>query len=123
MMILTRRRSKPRRGPVIDPDFRAFIRCFGCIVCTAGLLVGQCDAWDTYRLDRQQRSLTECAHVGRRGLGQKCSDRECVPLCRFHHTTGINSHHTLGKRFWSHHGLSRHALIAELQRLYALEAL
>lgn len=27
----------------------------------------------------------EADHAGARGLGQKCSDRECIPLCSAHH--------------------------------------
>jgi hypothetical protein len=27
----------------------------------------------------------EADHAGRRGLGQKCDDRECIPLCAKHH--------------------------------------
>jgi hypothetical protein len=66
--------------------------------------------------------MTECAHVGRRGLGQKCSDYESLPLCAVHHRTGRESHHRLGKRFWAFHCLSRVALVTELRRVYALES-
>lgn len=29
--------------------------------------------------------VIEADHVGRRGVGQKCSDRETIPLCSRHH--------------------------------------
>lgn len=112
-------RLKPRRGRVVDPLYRDFVRCFGCIVCTRGLLIGQCDAWDGLDLTGPfQRHRTECCHVGRRGLSQRCSDRESLPLCGLHHTWGILSHHRLGKRFWSVWKLNRAELIRELNRLY-----
>lgn len=110
---IPRRRAKPRRGPVVDPKFRAFVRTFGCIACWLTLV--QTVEWNS----GCQKSPTECAHVGQRGLGQKCSDCESLPLCRDeHHQNGPESHHVLGKRFWSFHGLNRRVLIAELNRLY-----
>jgi len=68
-----------------------------------------------------QTTPTEAAHVGERGLGQKCSDRETIPLCAAHHRTGPESHHVLGKKFWQHHGLDRDEIVAELNRLYEKE--
>lgn len=65
---------------------------------------------------------TEAAHVGQRGLSQKCSDRETIPLCAFHHRTGPESHHRLGKLFWKHHGLDRYELIRELQSQFDMLA-
>ena len=112
-------RLKPRRGRVIDPLYRDFVRCFGCVACTRGLLTGLCDALHGIDLNIPvQKSFTECAHVGRRGLSQKCSDRESLPLCALHHRFGVESHHRLGKRFWQAHRLNRAALILELNRLY-----
>jgi len=61
------------------------------------------------------------AHVGLRGLGQKCSGWEVIPLCRAHHDRGMpTSHHELGKRFWGFHGLERYEVIRKFQRLYGL---
>jgi len=69
---------------------------------------------------RQQRCMLasahcngaiEAAHVGDRGLGQKCADREAVPLCAAHHRTGPGAHHVLGKKFWMFHGLHRDAVV------------
>ncbi len=67
------------------------------------------------------RRQSEAAHVGERGLGQKCSDRETIPLCAAHHRTGPESHHVLGKAFFTHHKLDKDAIVAELNRLYDLE--
>lgn len=65
--------------------------------------------------------ISEAAHVGERGLGQKCSDRETIPLCVEHHRTQPYAHHVLGKKFWAHHGLDKEAIVAELNRLYDQE--
>lgn len=106
--MITRRRLKPRRGPVIDPAFLKFVRTQPCSVpgCKPGFKAGPIEA----------------AHVGSRGIGQKCSDRDVIPLCaRLHHQVGPKSHHTLGKSFWQAHGLNRATLIHDLNRLYALD--
>ena len=101
---LTRPRLKrpgpPRRGRVRDRKYLAWIRRFACAVCL---------------LNRP----TEAAHVGRRGLSQKCSDRETIPLCAEHHRNGKDSYHKLGKRFWEHHGLDRDALIGNYIHEYS----
>jgi hypothetical protein len=115
---MVRLSAVPARKRGDDPLYRAFIRCFACVVCTQGLLIGQCDGWNEYG----QRSLTECAHVGRRGLSQKCPDCESLPLCgRLHHRTGKYSHHQLGKLFWGFYSLNRVDLIRQLQTLYRSE--
>lgn len=58
----------------------------------------------------------EAAHVGRRGLGQKCSDLEAIPLCSEHHRTGPAAHHVLGKWFWSFHSIDREAIIEKMNK-------
>jgi hypothetical protein len=111
------RRRPRKRQPGDDPAYRAFVRTFGCVVCFASKLI-------RLSLDGRnfQTSPTECAHVGRRGLSQKCPDCESLPLCAIkHHRIGPESHHRLGKRFWGFHGLNRVELIRELQALYRLE--
>ena len=108
---IPRKRAKPRRGPVVDLNYQAFVRTFRCVACFGKL----------YRRDFDVVH-PECAHVGRRGISQKCSDYECLPLCVSHHRTGRLSHHVLGKRFWTFHNLDRQALIAELNRLYDAES-
>jgi Putative HNHc nuclease len=52
--------------PVRSSAHLAFIRTLPCVCCgrTRGV---------------------QAAHVGSRGMGQKCSDLETIPLCDFHH--------------------------------------
>lgn len=91
------RPGPPRRGLVIDDAYRAFIRRQPCICCGS-------------------RKYIECAHVGLRGMGQKCSDYDTLPLCSWHHVQGPESHHVLGRRFWIVWGLDRHALIEKFNQ-------
>lgn len=93
-----------RKGQLVDDAYRAFIRTFPCVCCGS-------------------RKWIECAHVGARGIGQKCSDYETLPLCSAHHVQGPQSHHVLGKRFWIVWGLDRAALIAQYNELYRTRAL
>ncbi len=100
MKPIRKKRSEPRRGPVKDPAYLEWIRTQPCCICE--------------RLGVLQEGSTEAAHVGDRGLGQKCSDLEALPLCAWgHHRVGPYSIHVLGKRFWAHHGLDREALIQD----------
>lgn len=90
-------RSARSKG-LIDEDYKAWVRSLPCAVCRS---------WNI-----KQSTPTECAHVGLRGMSQKCSDRETLPLCVRHHEHGYKtSHHTLGKNFWNYHGINREALI------------
>ena len=109
---------KPRKHqPGDNPAYRAFVRTFGCVACYHQLL----PADET--LQWRQNSATECAHVGRRGLSQKCPDSESLPLCAIeHHRVGPESHHVLGKRFWGFYGLDRTGLIKQMQSLWAEES-
>lgn len=95
--------------PVRDPEYLAWIRMQWCIICE---YVTGSEAGTRH---------VEAAHVGRRGLGQKCSDNETVPLCVRHHRTGKDSHHVLGKNFWKHHGLDRDQMVRRLINLYMAE--
>lgn len=125
-------RRKPRRGRVKDEKYLAFIREWPCYICflqkirrLGGLSVPSHNpwwlrevwAWETARTC----GITEAAHVGIRGLGQKCSDREAIPLGEAHHRTGPDSHHVLGKKFWEHHKIDRDAAIAFFQAAYSME--
>ncbi len=109
--IKRKRPGKPRRGRIIDEDYKAFIAAQRCCICAL-----------YNHGDQAQLTPTEVAHVGVRGLGQKCSDRETIPLCAYDHREGSNSHHVLGKAFWAHHGLDRDKLIAKYQEAYAAES-
>lgn len=105
-----------KRGPKQDPEFMEFVHEFGCVVCHEGILLRDGPSC------RIQQSRTEGAHVGARGLGQKCEGREVLPLCGIeHHRLGPQSHHVLGKRFWEAHGLDKDKLLAELNELFEAE--
>src|ERR1700761_2541628 len=94
--------GNPRRGLVIDEKYKAWIRKQACVCCGT-------------------RRYVEAAHVGMRGMGQKCSDYETLPLCSAHHVQGPEAHHVLQKRFWSHWKLDRLKLIAGFNRRYKTE--
>jgi len=131
-----KRPGPARRGRVIDKPYLDYIRRLRCMLCYRDLLTPQADAekaahgekiwsprfppkWPSE--DCHQQTPTEAAHVGERGLGQKCSDRETLPLCMEHHRTGPASHHVLGKKFWKRWGIDRDSVIAELNRIYEME--
>jgi hypothetical protein len=102
------RLGPPRRGSEPDEAYKKWIRKFPCILSERF----------EHRTVRYVLSRIEAAHVGQRGLGQLCPDRECLPLCVWHHTEGPHSHHVLGKKFWAHWRLNRFALIAEFNARY-----
>jgi len=105
-----KRKGPPRRGRVLNPHYLDWIRGIRCVVCWLGGIISVTGF-------RQ----VEAAHVGKRGLGQKCSDEETIPLCPWHHREGWSSHHVLGKAFWGAHSLNRERLIASLQARYIQE--
>lgn len=125
-------RTRIRRRAVadIDPAYLDWIRTLRCIVCFLSSWVAFVDRGDDGVVRsgvRYEGALdaqcwpTEAAHVGNRGLGQKCPDQQTVPLCKVHHTEGRDAHHVLGRKFWEYHGLDRDALLSELQARYELE--
>jgi hypothetical protein len=64
----------------------------------------------------------EAAHTGDRGLGTKADDHRALPLCLFHHRSGKQSYHKLGRRgFEKFHQLDIEKLIQELNDWYAVE--
>lgn len=81
-------RSATRKKIGKDPAYLKWLQNQPCLVCNTR--------------KEQQRSRTEAAHVGLRGLSQKCPDREAIPLCRDHH----REQHRHGKKFWKDFGLS-----------------
>jgi hypothetical protein len=102
---IKQRRTKPRRGRVRDPKFLRWLhQGHACIVPGC------------------QNTDIEAAHIGARGFGTKCDDREAAPMCGIeHHREGPESHHKLGRNFWSHHGIDRDETIARLNREYESE--
>ena len=66
-----------------------------------------------------QPGPTECAHVGRRGLGQKSSDKETIPLSDVEHRIGPYSWHKLGPtKFQEHWNLDVNRLAAALHAAF-----
>jgi hypothetical protein len=64
----------------------------------------------------------EAAHVGPRALSRKQDDSETIPLCMFHHTSGNQSFHSLGRRrFEAVHKLDIEQLLRELKDWYEVE--
>ena len=69
---LRRKRTTPRRGPERDPAYLEFVRTQPCAARSAAV------GWEC-------RGPIHAHHAGARGLGQKCPDREAIPLCSRHH--------------------------------------
>lgn len=69
---LPSRRERPRRGPARDPEYLAWVRTQSCCARSA-------------REGEECRGRVQVHHAGPRGLGQRCSDREAIPLCARHH--------------------------------------
>lgn len=105
--MILRKYKAPRHDPRRDPAYLQWVRTLPCIVCFAWKLP-----------TNRQSGPVEAAHVGERGIGQKCPDTEALPLCVQHHRTGKHAHHVLGKRFWSFWKLDRHEMIAGFNREY-----
>lgn len=103
----TRRARIAGRKPLRDPEYLAWIRTLECSIPSCLM------HWRGHGI--------EAAHVGDRGLRQKCSDYEAIPLCAWHHRLSPLSHHRAGKRFWKYHGLDRDKIIAELNARYERE--
>ena len=106
------------RKPGDDPKYRNWINHLPCVVCMRGWLYSELAEAIAEAADLSAQPVSECAHVGTRGLGQKCSDRQSIPLCAVHRRTGPDAHHVLGKAFWAVHSLDRDDLIRKLQALY-----
>jgi hypothetical protein len=97
---MRRKALKPYRGRELDPKYLAWLRNQPCAVpgCTSHYI--------------------EAAHVGPRGFGVRCHDREAIPLCAGHHRNRADAHHRLGKRFWIFHELNRFDVIRDFNHRY-----
>ena len=97
-------RSHPRQGPDRCPEYLAWIRTLGCVVCARA---------------SGGATVIEAAHtnaLGARGIGQKTSDFSAIPLCSAHHRENLDSYHRLGEQGFSYtHGIDLHGLVPELQ--------
>lgn len=79
---IPRRRAKPRRGPLRDPGYLAFLREEGkCIACMMRL--GETYVRGTLKLIRPGNC--DPAHGPVNGMRSKGPDNEAMPLCRQHH--------------------------------------
>ena len=113
-------RSATRKKTGKDPAYLKWIRTLPCVCCAIG-------DWGPGWLEVLCRSLgavgvrLEAAHVGKRGLSQKCNDRETIPLCRWHHRTGPESHHRAAKRFWEIWAIDKTELIRKLNEKFEKE--
>jgi hypothetical protein len=112
-------RSATRKKVGKDSGYLEWLHSLPCVVCFVAYYRN--GIW-THEIDEDQRkrqvSRTEAAHVGDRGLSQKCPDREAIPLCRIHHRISPQSVHGLQKKFWPHWGIDRDKLVVELNRHY-----
>ena len=106
-----RRLGPPRRGSEPDDPYLKWIREQACAVC------------ELLSIRRSQFSFLkiEAAHVGERGMGQKCPDRQAIPLCIEHHTQGKHSYHRNARGFWAHWKLDRFELIEGFNARYEEE--
>lgn len=80
-----KKRFRPRLGPDRSPDYLAWIRTLGCVVC-ARVSSGSI--------------ISEAAHanvLGGRGMAQKTSDFSAIPLCAERHRINPNSYHRVGQ--------------------------
>lgn len=110
-------RSATRKKTGRDPAYLRWIRTLPCVCCE------QLNIIRLMKLAQAHgRSMdTEAAHVGERGLSQKCNDRETIPLCRWHHRTGPESHHRAAKRFWEIWAIDKTELIRKLNEKFEEE--
>lgn len=107
-------RSATKKRTSKDPAYLEWIRSLPCVVCARAIA-------KLGRTEFVQDTPTEAAHVGDRGLSQKCPDRETIPLCARHHREGTYSLHRLGKNWWKLRGIDKVALISELNARYEVE--
>ncbi len=111
-------RSATKRGIGKDPAYLKFIRSLPCCVC--------CVEWPPplvfgHRYPVAQKTRTEAAHTGPRGISQKSDDRTCIPLCAEHHREGRSAIHRVGNNFWTLHNIDSVKLIADLNARYESE--
>lgn len=89
-------RKRPRNFP-----YMLWIKTLPCAVCG--------------------RNNSEACHTGRRGLGQKAPDEQCIPLCPDHHRHQRDALDVAGpRRFQEMHGIDIQQLVARLQNAWQL---
>ena len=94
-------RSKKNRKRLRNIPYMLWIKTLPCAVCG--------------------RNGAEAAHTGRRGLGQKAPDEQCIPLCPDHHRHRRDALDVAGpRRFQEIHGIDIMALVERLQNAWNL---
>lgn len=126
-----RRTGKPRRSSrELNPEYLDWIRGQPCWACHAPLYAIFGVLFDgfvavTEPFKGRQKSPTEAAHVGLsgkpRGMSQKCSDEEAIPLCgEEHHREGPQSIHKIGpSAFFELHQADRDEVIRGFQEAWS----
>jgi hypothetical protein len=124
---------KPKRRPGFDdPKYQKWLRAWPCLACFAhwceytdvSFTTAARERWYwavRFLRDTTQCGPTEVAHVGVRGLGQRCKDRDALPLGVGHHRIDKDAAHVLGKKFWAYHGIDRTEALEMLRRIYKEE--
>ena len=96
-----KRRSKPRRGPLRDPEYRKWLKYEYCAIGEAYGSEG-CTG------------VTDPAHTENNGMGSKGPDSSCIPLCRRHHREYDAGRAAFEKKY----GLDMKAIAAQLWSQY-----
>ena len=107
MVVQIAMRSATRLKKDRDPAYLKWLHGEPCFIC--------------YLFRLEQNGRTEAAHVGDRGLSQKCPDSQALPCCAWHHRTGPESLHRLGGKFWQRWGLDKAELITAYRKKYEEE--
>lgn len=132
------RRPPKRKEGFDDSDYRAWLKTWPCWVCyelhcrlhnfNPVPFRAYADAREMFYQEVSYWGCgeTQAAHVGTRGLGQRCADKFAIPLGKLHHMHptaggGQESIHALGRNFWMHFKLDREEILAELHKLYQQE--
>lgn len=110
-------RSATKKKTGKDKACLEWIRSLDCWICFKKIF------GDELYFSRAEPGIrmSESAHVGNRGLSQKCPDREAIPLCAEHHRLDRFSAHRMGKKFWEHYGLDKAKLIETLNQRFEEE--
>jgi len=94
---------EPHAKPIRDERYRKWVRTQPCAML------------------RCQRTDIEFAHTGSKGKGTsaKACDLDGIPLCVFHHRTGVAAYHRHAEAHWAYlHGVSLAEIRAGLRALY-----
>jgi len=133
----TRIRVHAPKRQKIDLGYRAWLREWPCFICFMQYCSEEgLNFWDSCKApftrwafafnSKRKCGPTQAAHVGSKGIGQKCPEREMMPLGLRHHlhpTAGgfPDSHHAGKRTFWLKHKLSRPKVLEFLRKLYLKE--